>query len=148
MSEADPIPATAVTPIGQAPVEDALPVEQSTADKAKAFVREHPVLLVAGGLVLGAAAAALLRGRSGNRRTTGSLARRAAVLAATAGEIGLTLSRQARDTAEHAAIEGRKRISHDSALVRERAARLAQDARGTGRRLADEVRRLASRQTH
>lgn len=150
MSEADPIAANTVTPIGQAPIEDDAPAEKSAADRIAGFVRDHPALVVAGGLVLGAVAAAVFNRRSGSRprAAASSLAQRAVTLAATAGEIGLNLSRQARDSAEHVAREGKQRISHDSSLVRERAARIAQDARGTGKRIADEARRLASRQTH
>lgn len=150
MSEVDSIPANAVTPIGQAPIDDEQQHEPSATDKIVTFAREHPALLVAGGLVLGAVAAAVFRGRTGGRgtRSASSLAQRAVALAATAGEIGLSLSRQARDGAEHVAEEGRKRISHDSSVVRHHAARIAHDARGTGKRIAEEARRLASRQTH
>lgn len=152
MTESDSTFATTVTPIGQAPIDDVQPAEARATDKLVTFAREHPGLLVAGGLVLGAVAAAVLRGRSGKSGVTASFAQRAATLAAAAGELGLTLSRQARDTAEHVARDGRElardgreRLSHDSAAVFQHAARLAQEARGTGRKLADEAKRIASR---
>lgn len=145
MSEVDQIPTTAVTAIGQVPIDEDASAEQGGADKLVAFAREHPVLVIAGGLAVGALAAAVFRGRSTRRGTGPSFAQRAVALAAAAGEVGLTLSRQARETAEQAAQEGRKRITQDSAVVRQRASRLAQDARGTGKRLADEARKLASR---
>lgn len=162
MSEVDLItetPHAAVTPIGQAPIEDEPQSEPRATDKIVSFAREHPVLLVAGGLALGALAAAVFRGRSGKPAGTGSFARRAVSLAAAAGEIGLSLSRQAREGAEHVAREGRERISQDSDVVLQRASRIAQEARDTGQRLASEARdtgqrlasearRIVSRQSH
>lgn len=156
MSEVTQIPESDLTPVGQAPIEDAPISEPSGAErtlgKVTGFAREHPALAMAGGLAVGVLTAALLRGRLRSapigRNTGASLAKRALALAAAAGEIGLNLSREARESAGHAAEEGRKRIGHEAATVRHHAARLGGEARGTGKRLVEEARRLASRATH
>jgi hypothetical protein len=63
------------------------------ADAAE-FVREHPLLVVAGGIALGAVAAALLP-----KGTTRRLARRAAGLAEVASAAGMLFGRRVRDAA-------------------------------------------------
>jgi hypothetical protein len=62
---------------------------------ASDFVREHPVLTVAGGLALGVIAAALLP-----KGTTRRLAKRAISLAEIAGTAGALLGSRVRDRAE------------------------------------------------
>ena len=124
MSEITQIPESDLTPVGQTPIEDPPVSEQSgaerTLDKVTGFAREHPALAVASGLAVGVLAAALLRGRlrstSIGRGAGASLAKRALALAAAAGEIGLNLSREARESASHAAEEGRKRIGHEATV--------------------------------
>jgi len=75
--------------------------EQEPADpvaRAGEFVREHPVLVIAGGLAIGALAAALLP--RGNRS---KVIRRAVTLAEAASAAGVLLGKQAR---EHAGAAG------------------------------------------
>ena len=62
------------------------------------FVREHPGMVVAGGVALGLIAGALLAPRGSGRK----LARRAMSLAEVAGTASVALGRQARDRAEDA----------------------------------------------
>jgi hypothetical protein len=62
------------------------------------FVRDHPGIVVAGGLALGLVAGALLAPRGSGRM----IARRAISLAEAAGAASLALSRQAVDRAEDA----------------------------------------------
>ncbi len=61
------------------------------------FVREHPGLVVAGGVALGLVAGSLLSRGSGRK-----LARQAMTLAEVAGTAGLALGRQAMERAEDA----------------------------------------------
>ncbi|MDE8653629.1 hypothetical protein [Novosphingobium album (ex Liu et al. 2023)] len=83
----------------------ALPVrpEPRPSDKVVAFVKQHPVLTIAGGLAVGAAAAALL-----NRRGTRKLAVRAFELAELAGTAALMLGRESWDKAETAGSGARR----------------------------------------
>jgi hypothetical protein len=75
----------------------------TTADQLKAQARERPGMLMAGGLVLGLVAGALLpRGFARN------LAKGAAV--ALGGEAGLGLARQVRDRAQIAAGDAAERL--------------------------------------
>jgi hypothetical protein len=69
-----------------------------------AFVRDHPMLVVAGGVALGVVAAAMLP-----KGTTRRLARRAASLAEVAGAAGVLIGNRARDTAEAAGADLRER---------------------------------------
>jgi hypothetical protein len=74
--------------------------ERKAEDAGKAvvdFVREHPGLVVAGGVALGLVAGALLS-RGGGRR----LARHALTLAEVAGTASMALGRQAMERAEDA----------------------------------------------
>lgn len=74
--------------------------ERKADDAGKAvvdFARENPLVVVAGGLALGAVAGLLLSRGSGRR-----LAKHALTLAEVAGTAGLALGRQAKDRAEDA----------------------------------------------
>ena len=62
------------------------------------MMRDHPLLLIAGGIAVGALVAALMP-----RSVASKLATRALGLAAVAGELGLNFSQQARDSAGDAA---------------------------------------------
>jgi hypothetical protein len=77
----------------------------TTADQLKAQARERPGMLMAGGLVLGLVAGALLpRGFARN------LAKGAAAAVALGGEAGLGLARQVRDRAQIAAGDAAERL--------------------------------------
>lgn len=107
------------------------------------MAREHPVAFIAGGVALGLVVGALLPKKAG-----GALFRRALTLAATASELGLVASRQAREGAGKAAHEAKERLEKDSAVVREKAGKLAVAARGAGNRIASQATGLASRLKH
>lgn len=116
------------------------------------FAREHPILMVAGGLVAGVAAAALLRSKRGSQSVAKVASGRGATLLAAATEIGIALSRQARaaaekakDTAEWAAHEGKERFDLDPADIRKQASRLADEAITSGKRVAEEAKRFANK---
>jgi uncharacterized membrane protein YebE (DUF533 family) len=76
-----------------------LPQKSSRSDRPSVtdFVREHPLLVVAGGIAIGAVAAALLP-----RGTARKLAKNAVHLAEVAGTAGALLGTRVRDTAETA----------------------------------------------
>lgn len=110
----------------------------------RSLATEYPLLTVAAGLGLGMLVGALVPKSAG-----GKLGKRAAMLATVAGEIGLALSKQARDAAVEAGNEGLARANHASAPLRRRAVRIAGSA-GTGARsagliVAKEALKLATR---
>ena len=80
------------------------------------FVREHPGLVVAGGVALGLVAGALLS-RGGGKR----LARHAMTLAEVAGTAGLALGRQAMERAEDAGTS----LRQQGEVIAEKAGKLA-----------------------
>lgn len=69
---------TSEAPATEATANLPVPVRQQPAGGVKEFVREHPVLVVAGGIAVGALAAALIRGATAKRVSRGAnhLARR------------------------------------------------------------------------
>jgi hypothetical protein len=83
------------------------------------FVREHPGLVVAGGVALGLAAGALLSRGSGRK-----LAKHALTLAEIAGTAGLAFGKDALDRAEDAGGELRKQ----GEALAEKAGKLAEPA--------------------
>ncbi|MBW8755462.1 MAG: hypothetical protein JF595_15220 [Sphingomonadales bacterium] len=83
------------------------------------FVREHPGLVVAGGVALGLVAGALLSRGSGRK-----LARHALTLAEVAGTASLALGRQAAERAEEAGSELRRQ----GEAIAEKAGKLAAPA--------------------
>lgn len=74
-------------------------------DQLKSQAHEHPGMVLAGGLILGLVAGALLP-----RGTARKLAKGAAAAAAIGGETGLSLARQARDRAQTAAGDAAERL--------------------------------------
>jgi len=90
-----------------------------TAAQVSAFVREHPLLVVAGGIALGAVAAALLPRGTGRK-----LVRRAANLAELAGTASAILGTQLREKAGEAGAGMREQ----GAAMAERLERLGTDA--------------------
>ena len=102
--------------------------------------RRHPAAFIAGGIALGVIAGALLPRGTGRR-----LAKGAVVLATTAGEAGMALSRNARDKAEDLGREGRDVLERNAGVAQRRAAELADNARTTGAKLVDQVVELASK---
>lgn len=84
------------------------------------FVRDHPGMVVAGGLALGLLAGVLLAPRGSGRK----IARRAMSIAEAAGTASLALSRQARDRAEEAG-DG---LRHQGEVFAAQAGKLAEPA--------------------
>lgn len=85
---------------GQADGKNVIELPQQANDSAKAvtdFVRDHPLLVVAGGVALGAIAARFLPRGTGRR-----IAKNAISLAELAGTAGAILGSRVRDTAEAA----------------------------------------------
>lgn len=80
-----------------------VPVDQAPAAGARGFVRDHPGLVIAGGLVVGALAAALLPRRNRERVSRG-----ASHIAEAAAAAGLAIGRQMLDRAESASGELRR----------------------------------------
>lgn len=98
----------------------ARPEKARPSDKVVAFVKEHPVLTVAGGIAVGLAVSALLP-RKGSRK----LAKRAFGLAEVAGSAALTLGRNFTEKAEEAGSKAGKRagiLSHQAEKFGESAA--------------------------
>ena len=124
------------------PMNDPLPAgepPESLADLA----REHPGLVLAGGLAVGLLVGALIPRRKG-----GQLLRNAASLAAVAGELALALGEQTREKAEDA----RERIvdlSHKAGDAGRRATHAGlekgDEAREAGLRLARKAVRAVAR---
>jgi len=83
------------------------------------FVRDHPLLVIAGGIAVGAVAAAFIP-----RGTTRRLARRAASLAEVAGTASVLLGSKVRDRAEAAGTELREQGS----VMADRLERLGENA--------------------
>ncbi|MFM5884633.1 MAG: hypothetical protein ACKOQ3_04775 [Novosphingobium sp.] len=106
----------------------------------RGLAAEYPALTVAAGIGIGMLVGALLPKRAGSK-----LGRHALTLATMAGELGLALSKQARDAGD----EGLAKVTTASAPLRRRATRLAGTA-GTGARsagmlVAREALKLATR---
>ncbi len=110
----------------------------------RTLLKEYPWLTLAAGAGLGLLAGALLPKRAGAK-----LGKRALGVATVAAELGLALSRQARDTAGDKAAEGLARLDETTAPLRARAGRAAgsarSGARSAGLTLAREAIRLAAR---
>ncbi|MET0588707.1 MAG: hypothetical protein ABWZ75_09310 [Novosphingobium sp.] len=123
-------------PVSQPAANDTSNDQESIGD----LFRKHPAAFIAGGVALGIIAGALLPRGTGRR-----LAKGAVVLATTAGEAGLALSRNARDKAEDLGREGRDALERNAGAAQRRAAELADNARTTGAKLVDQVVELASK---
>lgn len=122
------------------------------------FAREHPVLMVAGGVALGAVAAALLPRGTGRK-----LARRAVAFAEVASAAGAVIGNQAMEQAESAGASLRDhgaaladrigkfgesagdRIGHLSESAAARVERLREPVEDTAARLAKKASDLRSR---
>lgn len=117
------------------PLPDAYPPEDY-----RSLAGEYPWLAMATGMGIGLLAGALLPKGAG-----GKVGRRVMGAATVAAELGLALSRQARDRAQEAARDGLEQIEERTAPLRQRAARAGGDARSKGFRLAGEAIKFAAR---
>ncbi len=102
------------------------------------LVRQHPGLIVAGGLAAGMAAAMLLP-RSLRRKLTAQVAS----LATVAGEIGLALGKQALGKTVSASRETRGKLSDLGGSASQIAGNAAGSARSNGIRLAQKAVEIA-----
>lgn len=100
--------------------------EDDAANPAMRFVREHPVLIIAGGIAVGALAAALIP-----RRSRTAIGARASGLAEAATAAGLAIARQALERAGETGAELRRQ----GARAASRAETLGESARETAGRL-------------
>ena len=95
-----------MTEDAKAPIDNVVPLHSSRAGEAISsaakVARDHPLLVVAGGIAVGAVVAALLP-----KRTTGKLTKGARHLASVAGTAGLALGRQAIEKSSQARDAGR-----------------------------------------
>ncbi|MEQ1499066.1 MAG: hypothetical protein ABL914_10430 [Novosphingobium sp.] len=106
----------------------------------RSLAAEYPMLTVAAGIGLGLLAGAILPKGAG-----GKAGRRAMGLAAAAAELGLVLSKQARDRAADAGRDGLSELGERTTPLRQRAVRAGGSARSKGVRLAGEAIRLAAK---
>lgn len=110
----------------------------------RSLAGEYPWLAMAAGLGAGLLFGALLP-----KGTGGKLGKRALAAATIAGEVGLALSKQARDKAADASREGLARTGESAAQLRGRVNRAVdparQRARSTGLVIAREAIKLAAR---
>lgn len=110
----------------------------------RSLAAEYPWLTMAAGAGLGMLAGALLPKKFGSR-----FGRHALSAAAVAAELGLALSKQARDTAGEKASEGLSRLDETTQPLRRHAARAGgaarSGARSAGSMIAREALRLALR---
>lgn len=113
----------------------------------RGLLAEYPLLTLAAGLGAGALIAALLP-----KRISSTFAKRAMGAATVAAELGLSLSRQAREAAgdaahyaSDAAHGGLARLEETTAPLMKRADSAGKSARSQGTRLASEAIKLASR---
>lgn len=122
---------------GHAHLPDAYPP-----DSYRSLAGEYPWLAIAAG-----AGAGLLLGALLPRSFTSKVGRRAVGLATVAGELGLALSKQAREAASEAANEGLEFADEKTAPIRARASRMAgtagEQARDAGLAIIDLASRVA-----
>lgn len=88
-------------------------------DQLTQIAREHPVLLIAGGLAVGVALSTLIP-RSPTRR----LSKNALGMIATVAELGLAYGRQAAQASEDASKTGRARIAEVGSAIADGTARI------------------------
>lgn len=115
-------------------------------DDALDLARDHPLLVVAGGLAVGFAVSLLFR-KSPTRKATKKAAKKTSGLATLAVQLALPLVQQALSGARDAGHDGFGRLEGFGAAAGERARTLgrqaAERAAGTGHRIAKAVRSRA-----
>ncbi len=111
--------------------------DQYPPENYRSLAGEYPLLTLAGGLAAGLLFGALLPRKAGSK-----LGARALTAATVAGELGLALSKSARERAGQAGREGISRLGEGGAHIRHRA---AGTARSTGLALARQALKLAAK---
>lgn len=79
--------------------------EYAAEDQITSFAREHPLLLVAGGLAIGVALSALVP-----RSPTRKLSKKTVALLGAIAEFGIAYGREAMDAAEEAGRQGKAKL--------------------------------------
>lgn len=122
-------------------VNGAVPEQETTQQEGLGeIIRKNPAAFIAGGIILGVIAGALLPRGTGRR-----LAKGATAAAVAAGQAGLHFSQHARETAEDLTREGREVLERNASVAQRRATELAGTARETGSKLVDQAVEFASR---
>ena len=104
------------------------------------LARQHPGLVVAGGVAIGLLVGALLPRKAGSRFARGVMG-----IAATAGEVGLALSSQARQRAEDGLRHGRERLADLSSDTTRTVQARSGQARDLGLKLATQAVKMAAK---
>jgi len=125
---------TVETPETAEPTNDESPIQISE------MMRDHPLLLIAGGIALGALVATLLP-----RSVSGKLASRAIGLASVASELGLNFSQHARESAGDAARGTIDKLSDLSSQASTAAGRASDAAAHAGNNAVDAALVLAKK---
>ncbi|MFA7587731.1 MAG: hypothetical protein WCY11_16300 [Novosphingobium sp.] len=112
-----------------APIEDDVP--SGPPEDLTSLLREHPGLLIAGGLALGLLAGALIP-RQPFARTGKSLGQKALSFATAAGAMGLEFSKQARTQVEHATRESKDKLEELSSVATQTSQRAMETASSAG----------------
>jgi hypothetical protein len=86
------------------------------ADRVTSFAREHPLLLIAGGLAVGIALSTLIP-----RSPTRKLSKKTAAFLATVAELGLAYGREAMEAAEEAGRQGKDKLAELSSTAKDKA---------------------------
>ncbi len=133
------------------PATTAAPNQPEPPEDLASLLKEHPGLILAGGLAVGLLAGALLPKKAA-AKTGGNLGAKALSLAAVAAELAMTLGQQARDQAGDAAREGRAKLAdlgESAGTLGRKAAYRASAVRGeaarTGLKLARQAVKLAAK---
>ena len=85
------------------------------ADRVTSFAREHPLLLIAGGLAVGAALSTLIP-----RSPTRKLSKKSIAFLASMAEFGVAYGREALEAAEEAGRQGKAKLAELSSTAKEK----------------------------
>ena len=133
------------------PVPASAPALSEPPEDLASLLREHPGLIVAGGLAIGLLAGVMLPKRTA-AKAGGNLGTKALSIAAVAAELAVTLGQQAREQAGDAASEGRAKLAdlgESAGTLGRKAAHRASAVKGeaarTGLKLARQAVKLAAK---
>ena len=108
-------------------------------DKFTSFARQHPIAIVAGGLAAGVLISGLFRG-SPTRKAGRKFGRKAAGLAAIAGELALAYAQSAMEATREAGQTGAEKLDDWSEDAADYVASARNSARETGKSIAQALR--------
>lgn len=95
------------------------------ADRVTSFAREHPLLLIAGGLAVGAVVSTLIP-----RSPTRKLSKKTIAFLASMAEFGLAYGREAMEAAEEAAQQGKAKLTELSSTAKEKLTDVVEEITG------------------